>query len=151
MSDANIDPSKDQPADLNSLPDKEEAQSKGRANVAAQLLELVAEMPLFFTPDGDAFARITVGDHQETMLTKSRQFRQWLSARYYQKYRKVPGNQALQDARTAIEGKAIYEGKPAELHTRTAGREGCFYIDLTNDEWQVVEISSQCWRIIASA
>src|SRR5207244_7755041 len=39
--------------DLNDLPDTEEKPTKGRTNAAAQLLNLVAEMPLYFTEDGD--------------------------------------------------------------------------------------------------
>jgi hypothetical protein len=61
---------------------------------------------------------------------------------------KAPSSQATQDALGVLEGKAIFEGPLRSVHVRVAGQDDNIYIDLCNNQWQVVEISPRGWRVV---
>jgi hypothetical protein len=115
---------------------------------AVLLIRLADGLELFHTPGGEAFARVVVDNHHETWLLRGKSFRRWLVMRFYQTYGKPPGTQALQDAIGVLEAKAQFESPQATLSLRVAEYQGRIYFDLCNAEWQAVEISSQCWRVI---
>ncbi len=53
------------------------------------------------------------------------------------------GAQALQDAIGVLEAKAYFDGPEEVIHTRLAEKDGNIYVDLANDEWEVVEVTAQ--------
>ena len=67
-------------------------------NQAQLLIALANEAKLFHTPEGEAYARIPVDDHEETWTLRSKGFKGWLVWKFYQMAAKPPGSQALQDA-----------------------------------------------------
>jgi hypothetical protein len=68
---------------------------------------------------------------------------------FFQAHGTTPGAQALTDALLALEGIAFYEGRLHDVHLRLAGHEGAIYLDLADEFWQAVEITSTGWRIVA--
>lgn len=117
-------------------------------NQATQIVDLAADVELFHDPDRDAFARFPVDDHMEVAGVRSKHFRRWLARMFYLTAGKAPSSQAMQDAISVLEGKAIFAAPQRPVCVRVAGHEGRIYIDLCNEAWQVAEVDSAGWRIL---
>ena len=123
-----------------------EAQAEARGiSQATELVALAADAELFHSPDGDAFATIEVEGHDETWPLRTKAFRRWLARLFYDEQDKAPGTQALQDAITVLEGKALFDGPEYRVFTRLAEYEGAIYLDLANGAWEAVEITASGW------
>jgi hypothetical protein len=126
-----------------------EQASEVRANSqATELVELADSAELFHDQTGEAYATIDVDGHQETWLIKAKGFRRWLAQQFYQAHDKAPGSQAVQDALGVLEGKALFKGEEIAVYTRLAGHEGAIYLDLANQQWQAIQITSTGWRVM---
>ena len=115
---------------------------------ANQILCLAEGVELFHTADGEAFASIEVSEHIENHRVNSKKFREWLSYQFFQTDGKSPSSQALQDATGTLSGQAIFAGETREIFIRLASFNGKIYLDLCNDNWQIIEIDTDGWRII---
>jgi hypothetical protein len=112
------------------------------------LIELASNVELFHTPEGQAFASIPVAGHREIWLIKSRGFRQWLTHELFKKIGKPPSAQALQDTVALLEAKARFASFAAPVFTRIASVADCIYVDLCNESWEAVAISTQGWTVV---
>jgi len=124
--------------------------SGGPPSQATTLVELASDANLFHNPGGDAFATVPVGNHHETLRVSSRAFRRWLSRQFYKQKNRAPGGSAVQDALGVLEGKAVFEGEERHVYVRVASASGAIYLDLVQEDWQAVEITSDSWRVVAS-
>src|SRR5262249_60668369 len=48
------------------------------------------------------------------------------------------------------EARAFFDGPRREVYTRVGGTNGKIYIDLANENWQAIEISSTGWQVLDS-
>lgn len=117
---------------------------------AAILVELAADAKLFHSEAGDGYASFMQGGHLETSPLRAKAFRQYLSYKFYNAEKKVPGTQAIQDAVNTLSGQAVFDGPCREVFTRVAQHEGVIYIDLANDQWQIVRINASGGTVIES-
>jgi hypothetical protein len=128
----------------------EPAHTQHREPSQAELLtHLGEEAELFHTPAGEAYGCIGVGTHHETRSLRGKDFRRWLSRRFYDVRGKPPGAQALHDALGILEAQALYDGLEVPVFVRTAEWKDRIYIDMCNPEWQAVEITAQGWEIVS--
>jgi hypothetical protein len=116
---------------------------------ATRLIDLGCAANLFHTPDGESFATFAMGGHLETWPLRSKMFKRWLARSFYEKARTVPSAQALQDALQVMEGKALYDGLERPVFTRLAQFGNSIFLDLTNQNWEAVEITGAGWRIVS--
>ena len=132
------------------LTDSEENSTEGRGkrSQATMLVELAGDAELFHTPEGDAYATLSVESHEETWRLRSNGFRRWLARRFYEEKGGAPGSQAIQDALGVLEGKALYEGHECRVHVRLAEHDGTIYLDLCDEAWRVVEVTPGGWRVV---
>ena len=129
-------------------------QEKGAAKEPSQvdiLLALAGAATLYHTPDGKAYGSFEASGHRELWPVRSRQFRSWLSYRFYREREKGPSSQAMQDALNTIEARARFDGEKTEVHMRVAELDGRVYLDLCDDAWRVVEITEDGWRLLDSS
>ena len=106
-----------------------------------------ADVELFHARDDVCYAVLATDAGEETWKLRSKRFRTWLAYRHRQEYKKHPGAQAVQDALTQLEGEALHGGHEEDVHLRLAAQGGRIYLDLCDDEWRVVEVSANGWRI----
>jgi len=119
-----------------------------RKSQATRLVELAADTELWHTPENEAFGSIEVEGHREHWPLESKMFRRWLAHEFHKGEGTTPNSQALQDARSVLTGKALFEGPQYEVHVRLAECGGSIYLDLANDKWQAVKIdSSGCYIV----
>ena len=117
------------------------------ATEAQALIRLVEDAEWLRTPAGDPYGRYKVGTHFEVAALNSKGFSLWLRKRFYDTYGKPPAPQALGDAIHIFTAKALFDGQETEVAVRIAEYGAQVYIDLCNEDWEVVEISAEGWRI----
>lgn len=122
-----------------------------RLSQADILVGLAQGMELFHTPgghDSEGFATVKVGDHFETWPIQSKGFQRWLAKLFHDSTGKAPGSQAIQDAVNVIAGKAVHQGDEKEIAVRLAQTSEGIWLDLADEKWQAVHISSTGWRVV---
>ncbi|MCH7485270.1 MAG: hypothetical protein IIA90_09025, partial [Chloroflexi bacterium] len=121
---------------------------KSQATIMTELA-IESGAVLFHTPEFKEYAALQVDGHVETMALKGQAVRRWLASLYRQATGgAVPGSQPIQDALTALQGRAVHEGDEEDVHIRIAGHEGAIYIDLGDRDWRVVKISTEGWEVL---
>jgi len=120
----------------------------GQSPQAVNLIELTNDIDVFHNESGETFASIKIDKHIENWSIDSRQFKDWLSHKFYQKYKRPPGHTALQDALGTIRGKALYEGGCHQDCCRIAKCDDDIYIDLCDESWNVIKVNSEGWTIL---
>lgn len=94
-----------------------------------------------------AYATIPVANHGETWPVRSRDFRLWVMRVLYETLGAAPKTLVTR-VLDEFEVHAICRGPMHLVHVRTAELDGAFYIDLGNDQWQVVEVTANGWRVL---
>jgi hypothetical protein len=130
--------------------DKPEEKEERKLTQAEQLIDCATGVELFHSSDGDSYATIPVGGHKETHPIKSKGFRHWLVRAFFERYERPPGAQALQEALGLLEARAQFDGAEWEVHVQVAEHNGAIYVDLANDRWEAVEITTDGWRVVSS-
>lgn len=131
--------------------EQSESATGAETRTQAQLLiRLAGDAELFHTPGGEAYARYKVGAHFEIATVRGKSFRRWLIKRFYDSFKKPPGTQAFQDAAGILEATAQFEGREVAVGVRVAGHGGRIYIDLCNQDWEVVEIGPGGWSVVTN-
>ncbi len=115
---------------------------------ASELIALAADVELFHTPDGKAYATIAAGGHREHWPVNGKGFRVWLAHHYYRAQGRAPGSQALQDAIGALTGRALFDGPEYPAPVRLADHDGAIWLDLGNAAWEAVRIDATGWTIV---
>ena len=128
--------------------DHRQADGKRKESQATKLVDLGRRTPLFHDPEGNAYATVPVDDHDETWRLRSGGFRSWLARRYWEAEGTIPRAGALQDALTALEGMARFDGPELTVYLRHAHVDGALYVDLGDAQWRAIEVTAAGWRIV---
>jgi len=115
------------------------------------LIALADDAELFHDAQGIPYATFVVGSHRETHRLTSRGFKEWLAHRYYREHGGSANTQAVQDACTALAGRARYDGPEHPVFVRLAEHDGAIYLDLCDAAWRVAAIDADGWRIVTDA
>lgn len=123
----------------------------GRTRQSDQLLRFLPEIELWHTPSREAFATIRVGGHFENWPVRSKDFREWLSGRYFADTGAVPSNHATEDTLRVIEGLAKHQGSEHAVFLRIGEFRGAVFIDLGDPDWRAVQVTRDGWSVIDRA
>jgi putative DNA primase/helicase len=96
-----------------------------------------------------AFVTFPVNGHREHWPVRSREFRMWLSAKFYEGTGGAIGGQALEDGLRILEARAVHDGREYPTFTRIGEDRDRLYLDLCDDRWRAIEITKDRWRIRA--
>ena len=121
----------------------------GEETQAQILIGLCKEVELFATPQKDAYARVPVRHHRETLALRSRNFSRWLTREFHKVFDKPPATKALQDAIGLLEARALFDSLEAPVRVRLAEHDGRIYVDLCNEGWEAVGISADGWLVVS--
>ncbi len=125
--------------------EKEDSQAQKLVSLALQQKE-----SLFMTPKGEMYIRLRINGHIETLPISERggAFKRWLVYRYLEVCHVIPNANAITQALTALEAQAQWGGTPQqETYIRVAPHDGNIYLDLANEQCEVVKITPQGWSI----
>lgn len=115
---------------------------------ADMLIQLTADAELFHDADGIVYATFHQETARQTWRLRCKAFKNWLAFRAYSCAGFTPNTNAMNEALTVLEGKAMHAGPEIEVHRRIAEHGGKVYVDLCNDSWQAVEVDKAGWRVI---
>jgi hypothetical protein len=126
-------------------------EEKKKEKVVDKLIRIaITESAIFHTPASVAYADIPILGRRETWPIRSRGFKQWLVRIYYEETGSAPNSEALQSALALVEARANIDGPQREVFVRIGGANSRIYIDLANEQWQVIQIDATGWRILDS-
>ncbi len=126
----------------------EEHTPSARRSQATELLQLCERLEFFHSDEGEAYVTLERRDHRETWPLRSKDFRDDLTLRFYRRHRRTPGASAMDEALGTLSGKARFDGLQHPVALRVAQRSETIYLDLCNERWQAVEITSASWRVV---
>ncbi|MGO8915855.1 MAG: hypothetical protein ACLQJR_08110 [Stellaceae bacterium] len=115
------------------------------------IIDQLGDAELWHDESREAFATVPLNGHHENLALRSRDFRLWLTGRYYKALGSSPGAQAYEDALRVIEAAAVNDGTTYRTWRRVGEAGGGVYIDLGTSDWRSVEITSQRWRVVDRA
>ena len=116
-----------------------------KCNVLIGLTEFVE---LWHDDNRVAYASFQVGGHHENSPVRSREFRMWLSGRFFEQTGCAIGGQALEDGIRILEARAVNKGPQHACFMRTGHLDGKMYIDRGGPSWHAIEITTAGWRVI---
>jgi hypothetical protein len=120
-------------------------------NQVEAMLQLAEKTASFFhTPDGESYATINDKGVQKNISLNSEEAELWLTYLFYSITQNAPSKSSLKNTIRMLTAKALFDGPKSKVHLRYATNEECIYIDLGNENWEQVEISSEGRRIIPS-
>jgi len=103
---------------------------------------------LFHTPNGSAYADVSINGHRETWQIRSASFRNFLRHWFYKNRGEALSSGKLNRALQQLEAQAQFDGPERHVHVRVAGLDGKIYIDLCDKEWRAVEVDPNGWRLV---
>ena len=127
----------------------EESGDGGRRPTQADILiDLAGTAELFHSADGTAFADLDINDHRETWPVRSKGFKRWLVRQFYEATDGAPSSEALQSALNVVEAKAHFDAPERPVYIRVGGFDGKLYLDLGDEAWRAIEITTTGWRVV---
>lgn len=132
-------------------PEDPKEEKKPKESMTDQMVSLIPADSLFHDPMGDGYVTIKINRQRETILLKSKRFRDYLAHQAHKRFGKTPTSQALGDAINTLSGKALFEGPQYPVFVRIGEKDGKIYLDLGDDEHTVIEIDSDGWQVVSDA
>ena len=140
--------STDQPSGTMQAEDEATGRKRGQTDL---LVAFVRErFALLHDKSGDTYAQ----DHStgEVSRTAGRQFKDRVTAAFFQQHGLAVREQAWREALTTVQALARYDGELQAVHIRVAGGDGRYWVDLCQPgNSRAVEIDAQGWRIVERA
>jgi len=127
----------------------EENGDGGRGPTQADILiDLAGAAELFHAADGTAFADLDINGHRETWPVRTKGFKRWLARQFYEATNGAPSSEALQSALNVVEAKAHFDAPERPVFIRVGGIDGRLYLDLGDEAWHAVEITTTGWCVV---
>jgi hypothetical protein len=120
---------------------------RGRPPQRDQLMRHVESIELWHDDADKAYATFPVDGHREHAPTRSSRFRHWLTLQYLDAQQTPPSKSAMDECLSAVEARAIAQGKRYTAFVRVAEHDGRVFLDLCNDGWQAIECSKSGWVV----
>jgi hypothetical protein len=128
--------------------DEGDGNSSGeRISQRDQVIRLVNDYEYIHDADGTSFVSYNVKGHKETWPVKSTKFRSHLVRLYFKEFGGSLNSQAKTDAISHLDAMALEEGEERKVFNRIAEHEGAVFIDLCDEDWRVVQIDNDGWKI----
>ena len=138
------------PFEISAAPKTDEKVISKKETPAQLALRLLEGVELFHSPDEESYASINVGSHVETYHLSETGFKRFVTKIYWKTAKNTLNNQTLADILSVLDAKAQYDGKEHSTFHRLARFEDSIYIDLCNGKWEVVEVTTDGWKIIST-
>ncbi|MBY0437377.1 MAG: hypothetical protein K2W80_04225, partial [Burkholderiales bacterium] len=99
----------------------------------------------------EPYAVFEAAGARQVHRVQSDSFRDYLSHAYYTEYDRAPNDQAVKVALATLRGQAQFEGDSCEAFVRIAKTDSGYWLDLCNDAWECVHVTSTGWSVVAGA
>jgi hypothetical protein len=105
---------------------------------------------LFHTTSGTAYADLVIDGHRETWPIRSRRFRAFLRRSYYRATGFAASAGVINGELEQLEARAQFDGPERVVHLRIAEHDGALYLDLADDHWRAVKVTTAGWQVISA-
>ncbi|MGC3967581.1 MAG: hypothetical protein QM775_09490 [Pirellulales bacterium] len=112
-----------------------------------EILELMADVRLFRSPEGKGYGVVPAGNQRESLPLLGERFRSYVMKRYFETHGRPPTEQAIKDAIGVLNAQAVFSDVQEPVFIRYAEHAGRFYVDLVNPAGPYVEIRPDGWRV----
>jgi len=121
-------------------------------NVAEALVQLTCEhCELWHDSDGYGYASFEQENdgipHRQHWDINSIGFGEWLARMAHTELGKAPSSETLKTVKNTLSGKARFDGSEQKVFRRIGKDERGYWIDLCDDDWQAVCVTSTGWRV----
>ncbi len=126
------------------------ARGEGRQRRPPQrdgVLELIRDCELWCDKNGVSYITAPVNGHKENWQLDSRNTKRWLINKHQVESGASVGSQAIDDAIRLMDAIAASQGKRYRTFRRAGFSGNKRYIDLCDDSWRVVEVTSVGWAL----
>jgi hypothetical protein len=133
---------------ISTQPDESAPRPRGKVDV---LLGLIPDDALFAGTDEHAYVALEVAGHRETWPVNSSGFRRWLRQRFFDETGGAPNSEAMTVAIATFEARAFSAARDLgrrEIYLRVARIGDEIWIDLCNDSWSAINVTSRGWEIV---
>lgn len=138
-------PEDDAPTEQHFEPGDEDDEKQSQASLLVKFVEQRFE--LFHDSNKDVFVRDR--ETGEVRSLASRQFRDCLVAGFYMDTGKAPRDQSIREALTTLAGLGRFHGELRDVHLRTAGGNGEYWLDLAAPgSSRAVRLRAGHWEIV---
>ena len=100
----------------------------------------------FHTPDKEPYATFDADGVIKTFPVRSKDFKLWVQLLFHRLVG-IP-RASINEVLRHCEGMALFEGLQKTVHIRCAEADGAVYLDLANNAWEQIKITSHGWKII---
>lgn len=138
------------PPDSEGTPSVSTGAKELQGTQAEILLELVESSgaDLFHNQTNDPYISIPKDGHTEVWAIGGSDFESWLHQQFYKASEKPAKKETINQVLSVLAARAKFDKKNAvPLSTRVAVRDGAFWYDLSNPEWQAVKITADRWSV----
>jgi hypothetical protein len=125
-----------------------ERSGQSRESSATRLLPVLDGWQFWTTPEGESFATIPAGNHNEHWPIKSERFKSILNVAVYERERVAVGADTIATLVNTAVARAEHGGMVHEAYVRTAGLDGAIYLDLADADWSAVRITADGWSVV---
>lgn len=112
------------------------------------LIRLGSDAKYFRDEIDEAYAAVTIDGHNELWKTKSKTYGLWLTKKYFEETGRAPGTDAMRQARSVMEMRAMFAGDQRKLNLRVAEEDGAIYYDLADKAWRAVKVTDDGCQIL---
>jgi hypothetical protein len=112
------------------------------------LADSPAIVELFHTAADTAYADLMIDGHRESWPIHSSRFRAWLRRRHYEATGEAATAEAVSSTINLLEARAQFDSAERIVNLRVAEHDGRIYLDLADEEWRGVEVSSHGWHVV---
>lgn len=126
-------------------------ETKKRPSQAALIIELTKDLELFHDKQNIAYVTIENNGHKETWRLDSSDFQNWLKHNVWKTYQKATSKNVIEDALGILRGKACFDGACQEVHARIATVGDKIYINLANENWEIIQVTKDGWEILQNS
>lgn len=122
-----------------------------KPTIAQRVVKLASRHQYFHDEMDRGYALVEQGGRTRCLPIRSRAFAKMLSHDFHKSAGSVLSANNHRDAVGLLEARALFEGERRDVFRRIARVGGTVYVDLCDDEYRVVEVSRDGWRVLASS
>lgn len=126
----------------------ENGEVKASKAKTAKMLALNNIKEFYYTNENLAYVKIDLGKHNEIVRTDSIVFKHWLIYLFEQSRNDILTDKDIKTAISSIDSLCFFKGKRVSIYLRIAEKNDVIYLDLCNEQRQVLEISSKGFKIL---
>ena len=89
-----------------------------------------------------------INGHRETWPVRTKGFKRLLARQFYEATGGAPSSEALQSTLNVVEAKAHFDAPERPVYIRVGEIDGNLYLDLGDEAWRAIEITTTGWRVV---